>query len=109
MADTKTTIVARLKANLDTYVSAAPGGFGNDDSITTLRNETISESQLLAYRELLADIVDDYITVGSKVISDWQTVLNANDDKAYARALSIFDEILSSMEVVLKPIIRAVT
>lgn len=109
MADTRTSVKDRFEANLATWISAHPSGFGNSDAITTIRTNTTSDSELLAYRELLADLVADYITLGSYVMDDWATILDANDDKAYARAVAYFDEVLNGMDTILRPIVRAVS
>jgi hypothetical protein len=109
MADTRTTVVTRLKTNLDTWLTAAPGGFGNDGAITTIVDGDLSDADLTAYEELLAELLDDTITVISNQLSDFQTILKAKGQDSYARSIGYFDTIVDSMVVILRPIIRAVT
>jgi len=109
MADTRTTLVARFKTNLDTWISAPDTGLGDDSMITVLMTGNVDSTELTAYQELIAALADDLITIASNILGDFKTVLEANDNAAYARSVAYFDEVVSSMEVILKPIIRAVT
>jgi hypothetical protein len=70
---------------------------------------SVSNPELLAYQELCAELVNDMITLSGSMLSDFQTILDANDNKAFARNVGYFEEIVSSMEVILLPIVRAVT